>query len=339
MVSKPLKLHRSKLFCSSPAKHSTEHFSCQEHQASLFIRIMRNENATLKIWEDDEDDDSLGSLPTLTRQKSLCRNTLRVNDTVGHSLAARSARFDGVHAPHTTLTKNKHSSLDPLSDLGRSRSVAHLPKRSMSTSLASQKTRPDPPGQVRPGNSACNARRCDEESEISGPSRRAKTLNVSKVTQRTLSMPIIGQREGFNPYQSEEMQSRVKRHNTFRPSRSKSIRRSFPEDQMSMNHDVWIQHVILKDGKEPEFFFKSVFSSESRPEPPTGAVNVVYMEEIVKIQPKCADEADKAKRTKNGTKKPTLFFWKNVLLPEQKPEETRQRRWKLGKSSRSKSSK
>ena len=173
---------------------------------------------------------------------------------------------------------------------------------------------------------------------MAGPPRRAKSLHVPRVTQRTLSMPIIGQGGGANAYQTQEIQSRVKRHNTFRPSRSKYIHRSFPKDHMSLNNDVWIQRVILKDGKEPEFFFKSVFSSECRSEPPTGAVNVVYVEEMVKIQPKCADKPDNTERLKTVAKKPKLFFWKKTL-PEQKSEGSREFRWKLGRSSRSKSKK
>lgn len=54
---------------------------------------------------------------------------------------------------------------------------------------------------------------------------------------------------------------------------------------MDLNEDVWVQRMVLRgDGKEPQFFFKSVFSKESKLEPPTGALNIIYMDELVKIQ-------------------------------------------------------
>ena len=42
--------------------------------------------------------------------------------------------------------------------------------------------------------------------------------------------------------------------------------------------------MVVREGKSPQVFFKAVFSKECKLQPPTGALNVIYMDQLVRMQ-------------------------------------------------------
>mmetsp|Transcript_68368 Transcript_68368/g.134386 ORF Transcript_68368/g.134386 Transcript_68368/m.134386 type:complete len:104 (+) Transcript_68368:3-314(+) len=51
--------------------------------------------------------------------------------------------------------------------------------------------------------------------------------------------------------------------------------------------------MVVREGKSPQVFFKAVFSKECKLQPPTGALNVIYMDELVRVYRVEDDESQK----------------------------------------------
>jgi hypothetical protein len=47
--------------------------------------------------------------------------------------------------------------------------------------------------------------------------------------------------------------------------------------------DVWIERVLLRQGRPLHFYFQSVFSKKCQAEPPTGAIHVIYWDDLLRV--------------------------------------------------------
>jgi hypothetical protein len=148
--------------------------------------------------------------------------------------------------------------------------------------------RPDPPEQIRPGISTESRRKgvfvvkSSKKTILHDPLYRSKSLKAPRRPRRTASMPLFG-RSAVQKHSSKPQKDHrdgdpiVKNDGLFSAARrSHSIAKSFSRSKGVCN-DVWVERMVVRDGKDPQVFFKSVFSKECKYEPPTGAlVSTMY---------------------------------------------------------------
>ncbi|CAJ1953286.1 unnamed protein product [Cylindrotheca closterium] len=66
----------------------------------------------------------------------------------------------------------------------------------------------------------------------------------------------------------------------FQPKRNKSIHSKF-SDVKCQENEIWVQTFIVNENGKIEYYFKGLRGEEYRLEPPTGALNIVYLEDVV----------------------------------------------------------
>lgn len=268
-------------------------------------------SSTSSMSEDyfSDDDDSIGPLPVLKRNVSFTRRNHESEVQVKVSKTARdtiSLSLQQQSLPNSS-SKDERDKRRNLPALPRPRRVQslHLPgntkhpcdnllerRASMqpgAASRSSQSRRPDPPEQIRPVPSLTSPHEIMVfDHSLSKPVDQQYTqIEPPKKTVRALSMPLSARNSDTlarpkSSAKSQKRQPAVKNDDLFLARRSKSIARSFPRPN-SIDHDVWVERMVVREGKSPQVFFKSVFSKECKIQPPTGAVNVIYMDELVKV--------------------------------------------------------
>lgn len=146
--------------------------------------------------------------------------------------------------------------------------------------------RPDPPEQMRPGMATESHRKgvlvtksSKKNVVLGAPIYRSKSLKAPSRPRRTASMPLFGRSAVPNKHNISQPKTdgdgdpiAKGRDGLFSAARrSQSIAKSFARGRDVCN-DVWVERMVVRDGKDPQVFFKSVFSKESKDEPPTGAL-------------------------------------------------------------------
>ena len=143
---------------------------------------------------------------------------------------------------------------------------------------AARPKRPDPPELILP---VITMESCLKEILVDKSSNEETTLADhfyhSKRPGRTVSTPVFGrltvpksrQKLRWLHKYNDPIAKSSGQSSTARPSHS--IAKSLSEGK-EMCNDVWVERIIVRDGKPPEVYFKSVFSRECKCEPPTGAL-------------------------------------------------------------------
>ena len=282
------------------------------------------------------DDDSIGPLPILKRNKSLVVKRPSDHPETKRLPQARVPDYSSPHYPpptrlrsldvapgrrsgpslrhHTEVTEKRHSGGKEESMLSRNpplRVQSLEPRReihqdckllerhaSMQPGAATQGSlskRPDPPEEIRPATSLTQHRRgvllaqrsTNNDAVFHDPFYRSESFDIPKQPRRITSMPLYDR--GNIPRRSlaiGDKQEAANPDGMFSARRCKSIAKSVAR-YGGVDNDVWVERMVVSDSKDPKVFFKSVFSRECKSEPPTGALNVVYMDDLVKIQHLC----------------------------------------------------
>lgn len=241
---------------------------------------------------DDDSEDDIDTRPTLRRQKSYNKNR---GYSKHRSSSHRSGRTNDLVVRPPTRSLSRHISAT---------------KYSESNKKEQRKKSGDPYGtsNVTPSRRSVSFQRtinhAGEVKSIPRPYIRRYSSQRSQ-PRRISSLPGTSARKNSHPSPSPAAKSRTavikpprseqkqqqenpkqpKRHqSTFVPKRSKSIHRAFQhQSQVSRGgmNDIWIERIILGGPSDNRKFFKSVLTGEVRVEPPTGATNVVYLDDIV----------------------------------------------------------
>jgi hypothetical protein len=294
----------------------------------------RRSNSTSSI--SDNDDDSIGPLPVLKRNKSLVvqRATRTASGQESGRKLAREKRPDSATSTRRPPVRRRSIDTPPShyfssgsrhlvetserADFNEDDNVpVHLPsppRRARSLQAAnnpniqqalleqcqqvskrralvqpgaatrlSLSKRPDPPEQIRPGMATESPRKgvlvtkSSKKAVLGDPIYRSKSLKAPSRPRRTVSMPLFGrspvQKHSSKPKKDRDGDPIAKsRDGLFSAARrSHSIAKSFARGKGLCN-DVWVERMVVRDGKDPQVFFKSVFSKECKSEPPTGAL-------------------------------------------------------------------
>lgn len=233
---------------------------------------------TLNILSDDEE--SIGTLPVLERKDSLRKLGIQQATGVNNDMETKRRS-----TPTSIDTRLRLQSLQP-----QARAHSKFSERRTKSMRPHQSARPDPPAHSqrypsgRASKSPMMVERKVEDPFPSDPPRRAVSLHHPKQPRRTISLPFVERAKERKARYDLKKELKATGQDTFIPRASRFGSRVFPEHKITLNDDVWIQRMVLVGDKKPEFIFKSVFSRECRAEPPTGALNIVYMEDIVKIR-------------------------------------------------------
>lgn len=259
------------------------------------------------------DDDSIGPLPVLKRNKSLAvrrtgqdeENEIGKNDTrtISHHknlshrwipdgerdhncsirLSSRPRRVQSLQV--STKINNHHKNLPD-------RRASMQPGAATRPSLM---TRPDPPEQTQPVASlvprrqtrvAVNGNALSEKSNRYHEHVYGDAPIAPIQPRRTSSMPFFGRTPDHNKIvgkTSRDSESIVKTDDFLLRRRSKSIVKSYAKSE-GLDNDVWVERMLIREGESPLVFFKAVFSKECKSQPPTGAIHVIYMDDLVKVQ-------------------------------------------------------
>ncbi|KAG7351387.1 hypothetical protein IV203_010747 [Nitzschia inconspicua] len=269
--------------------------------------------------EEDEDDEA-GFRPTLRRQKSYNKNREHRPYRPPRSVVSYA---DGRHDDHNVRAPPRSRSHQPEAPRRRVSSSKKIhsqpqensyerhayyapPRRSSSTFRTINHA-----GQIQSGTHHIHARPKDQVRFRSNslshprPPQRASSLPTASSRKNTHNsmMQDVGPAQGKHASnckkkQQHPGQSKPKRHHsTFTPKRSKSIHRAFQNQSHSSEgmDDIWVQRVVMGGPNGPRTYFKSLYSGESRTEPPTGATAIVYIDDIV--------EQHKPSQKRNSTKR------------------------------------
>lgn len=270
-------------------------------------------------YTSDDDDESIGPLPLLKRNRSLVvrrpsdDREERKHGSRGQQRYYQSPREirrksnDSASRLITASPPRRARSLEPGQEISVNLPVRRASMQPGAATRGSLSKRPDPPEQIRPVNcyyplpqqllqqerkqGILRSHVVKNDLILYDPLYRAKSLDIPKRPRRTSSMPVFGQGSSNNTTRNANKVSRNSNNSKlvdgmFAARRSKSIAKSFAKTRSGgrVDNDVWVERMVVRDGKDPQVFFKSVYSQEIKSEPPTGAVNVIYMDELVKVQ-------------------------------------------------------
>jgi hypothetical protein len=86
----------------------------------------------------------------------------------------------------------------------------------------------------------------------------------------------------------------------FQPKRSKSIHRQFDKKIVpEQDNDIWIERIVLNGSSgQKKTFFKSLRGNVVRNEPPTGAMTIIYLEDIIVDRRQASSSNKKSPKTK-----------------------------------------
>ncbi|KAG7354500.1 hypothetical protein IV203_003856 [Nitzschia inconspicua] len=268
--------------------------------------------------EEDEDDEA-DFRPTLRRQTSYNKNR---EHRPYRPLRSAVSYADGRHDDHNVRAPPRSRSHQPASPRRRvsskkmhsqpqessyERQAYYAPPRRSSSTFRTI----NHAGQIQNGTHHTHARQKAQlrfrSNSLSRPRQpqRASSLPTasSRKNAHNSMMQDVGPAQGNHPsnYKKKQQhpgQSEPKRHHsTFTPKRSKSIHRAFQNQSHSSEgiDDIWVQRVVMGGPNGPRTYFKSLYSGESRTEPPTGATAIVYIDDIV--------EHHKPSQKRNSTKR------------------------------------
>ena len=119
-----------------------------------------------------------------------------------------------------------------------------------------------------------------------------RSIYPKQQLQRSSSMSIISQetRDDFSSSRSlltKKTSTKPPRDShksgQFQPKRSKSIHRQFDKKiAPELDNDIWIERIVLNGSSgQKKTFFKSLRGNVVRNEPPTGAMTIIYLEDII----------------------------------------------------------
>ncbi len=274
---------------------------------------LRKESSTCSLSEaSSSDDGSIGPLPVLKRNKSIAIRRVE-REEERKAVKKNKGTFSSCHHPTPLWIPDVESDkkcLIGLTPVPRRSQSLQLPHGSMNHQTCkslerrasmqpgaafrgSLSRRPDPPEQMRllaplatrrQGRSSVHA--CSKGEDWEEVKQRQQ--EPYKQVLRTLSLPACARSDDHSKIRSNTTRESgwMEKHDDFvLTRRSKSITKSMSMVRPNgVDHDVWVERMLLREGKSPQVFFKAVFSKECKSQPPTGAVNVIYMDELVKVQ-------------------------------------------------------
>lgn len=119
-----------------------------------------------------------------------------------------------------------------------------------------------------------------EESRIEeiGPGQLWRRASVADFSRR--DCPDELDPPAFSIRRSKSIRIPSSSKGSFQPRRNKSINSKFSAVKFQED-EIWVETFGLNDEGKMEYFFKGLKGQECLEEPPTGAVNVIYLEDVL----------------------------------------------------------
>jgi hypothetical protein len=258
------------------------------------IRVRTSDGST-----SSSDDESISSpSPDLSRSRSM-RTIQQHGGSSHHHRHRRSTQSVSSRPPRPPSGRTR--SFQPSKDSLCS-APASLPERRPTLRRASSGVRRES-SQVRPRKTVPSSHIPVDDSSSHGcrTTRTAPVPVAPPAPRRHASLPV----PRHPPSRKNSLNITAgKKKNSYVPRKFNLIEKNFKN--IKIDNDVWVERMVLRDDKPPRTYFKSVHSKECLREPPTGAVNILYIDDVV------SKEKPKPPRPETQPKKPTRglsSFW------------------------------